>query len=117
MNVSGTVVTISDSKAKFVVAHFRNVAIIRVSDRGVNGVPDFGVDLFSVIISDDGISRNNSRLGSVGGSSNFSTKMVFKHDSLGGNGENGVGRSFLGKFGMGFGLGLSVGFGMMFDSS
>jgi len=59
-------------------------------------VPQGSVGLFSVSISDNGIFRDKSRLRSIRGSVDFSSKVVGQKHSFGGHGKKGVRRHFSG---------------------
>jgi|NOAtaT_6_FD_contig_21_131126_length_308_multi_3_in_0_out_0_1 hypothetical protein len=53
----------------------------------MNSVPQGGMCLFSISISDNGIFRDEGGLGSVGGSVDISSKVVVKENCFRGNRE------------------------------
>jgi len=76
VNIGSAEITVLDSQTEFVVVHFREFAGVFVSDGGVDSVPELGVGLFSVGIGNNGIFRNQSGLGSIRRSIDFSAKVV-----------------------------------------
>jgi len=104
VDVGSTEVAVLDSETKFVVVHFRKVAVVFVSDGSVDGVPQNSVSLSSILVSNDGIFGYKCGLGTVGGSLDFSAKVVVELFSLGGNWQQSGRGNLSGNLGLGLGL-------------